>query len=52
MNVKNVKQEIVTCTKCGSIIKKETQREGAIERALNKLKQEINFGIKEKYETK
>jgi Fe2+ or Zn2+ uptake regulation protein len=51
MNAKNAKREIVMCTKCGSAIKKEVPREGAIERALNKLKREVNFGIKEKNET-
>ena len=57
MNVKNAKKEQVTCTNCGHVmalnawgIPKVSQYEGAIERALIKLKTEMGFGIKEKYE--
>ena len=59
MSVKNVKQEQVTCIKCGHVIvlnawgiPQISQYEGAIERAREKLKKEMGFGIKEKYETK
>ena len=57
MNAKNVKQKQVTCIKCGHIImlntwgiSKTSQYEGAIERAHKKLRKEMKFGIKEKYE--
>lgn len=52
MNAKNVKKEIVTCTKCKwGALKKDSQYEGAIERARIRLMKETGFGIKEKNET-
>ena len=58
MNAKNAKMEKVTCTNCGHVMKLNTwgipevsQYEGAIERARIKLKTEMGFGIKEKYES-
>ena len=58
MSVKNVKKEIVTCTNCGHVmplnawgLPKVSQYEGAIERAMLKLRKQMGFGIKEEHET-
>jgi len=53
MNAKNAKSQM-TCSNCGHVmtlnawvISNDSQYEGAIERARNKLAKEIGFGIKE-----
>ena len=58
MNARIVKKETVTCTNCGHTIllnawgiPKVSRFEGAMERALEKLKNEMGFGIKEEHET-